>query len=791
MKKASWIVAIVLVLAFTMQVSAAPLFPDVPANHWGRDAVAQLAAKGIIEGYPDGTFKGDRHATRWEMAVALARLLAKCEQMWSTFATKEDLEALKQLVSQLRDELDALGVRVTNLEDNLAKVTKRVWDLEKIRFYGSIDTIAVTQGFQAQAAADPWGLGTGSMYNIHNAVGSAVGASMSPNGMVNMINSGIGAGAGAYTAFPVTDYRNGIPLTNGTSLTTVGILGTKLRVSDDVAAGAEFAAYSRIGDYAVSSYYGVVPPYLSNIFTADMLTARGFNNMTATAVKMTLDNMWMTHKPSGVKLQVGSFIDTDFDPELLYGEVNPNNNGPRVLPFFGFRVTGETHFLSPMKFEVLGSKVSNDIPGGGAVAIAAGTQYNTIMSGFTLDWLFKGGDFKLNFLRTSDDFFGGASLQPGGMENPFGWTNPNDYRAAAVPQQRNRPVAAAALNTIGMIGPQTQTMYGASFRYEFPNNIKFEAVYGSTNYKPNICSDYNVNGTAGRAKLSGSLFHNLLDLAAEYVGVSADYDPYIIPYQSVLGRLPAYNAVSAGLTQVPEPFWRFGQFAYIPGFYQLHNSELMPNNRQGLRLYATYHLPSGNGNIFAKYGSLEQLGATAIMNNGGISDRPGSVESFFPNLTGGLALESPKGRVENVMLGADYKFPNKFYVKASYDHYRLRRPTSLAANVNAANNNVNIAEGVGKIFLSYPTNDKFLLKGGYDFVSFRGAYSNLAVNWDTTQNIPYIGFDYQLSDNTCWSVLAEAYSVDDKVTTTQQYLNMATPFKWNGTRLLTEFKVSF
>ena len=70
------------VFAVTMAAPAfaAPLFPDVPENHWARDAVATLAAKGIVEGYPDGTFKGDRAATRWEVAMVVARLLAKMEQ---------------------------------------------------------------------------------------------------------------------------------------------------------------------------------------------------------------------------------------------------------------------------------------------------------------------------------------------------------------------------------------------------------------------------------------------------------------------------------------------------------------------------------------------------------------------------------------------------------------------------------------------------------------------------------------------------------------------------------------
>src|SRR5574337_1757332 len=54
-------------------------FADTPTNHWAYDAIAELAAKGIIEGYPDGTFKGDRAMTRYEMAMVVARILARIE----------------------------------------------------------------------------------------------------------------------------------------------------------------------------------------------------------------------------------------------------------------------------------------------------------------------------------------------------------------------------------------------------------------------------------------------------------------------------------------------------------------------------------------------------------------------------------------------------------------------------------------------------------------------------------------------------------------------------------------
>lgn len=48
---------------------------DVPGDHWAKDAVNMVAQNGVMNGYPDGTFKGDRHVTRYELCVALANMV--------------------------------------------------------------------------------------------------------------------------------------------------------------------------------------------------------------------------------------------------------------------------------------------------------------------------------------------------------------------------------------------------------------------------------------------------------------------------------------------------------------------------------------------------------------------------------------------------------------------------------------------------------------------------------------------------------------------------------------------
>jgi archaellum component FlaC len=103
-------------------------FSDVPAGHWAKEAVEALAARGILIGFPDGTFRGNEGLTRYQAALIIYRLLqqieeelkAKGESPTMEALSPEDLEALKNAIQELAAELAALGVRVSALEDSAA-----------------------------------------------------------------------------------------------------------------------------------------------------------------------------------------------------------------------------------------------------------------------------------------------------------------------------------------------------------------------------------------------------------------------------------------------------------------------------------------------------------------------------------------------------------------------------------------------------------------------------------------------------------------------------------------------
>ncbi len=101
--KKSLVLAMAMALGVTASAYAANPFSDVPAGHWAYDSINKLAAAGVIEGYGDTTFGGDKLMTRYEMAQIVAKAMAKGANV-------------DKLAAEFADELDNLGVRVAALE---------------------------------------------------------------------------------------------------------------------------------------------------------------------------------------------------------------------------------------------------------------------------------------------------------------------------------------------------------------------------------------------------------------------------------------------------------------------------------------------------------------------------------------------------------------------------------------------------------------------------------------------------------------------------------------------------
>jgi len=217
--------------AVKAQDAAAPApaeYPDVPRGHWAYDALNKLSQAGIIEGLPNGLYAGNKAMTRYEFAVAIARLLERIpgEQTVVTPPTVtpfnnaenerrlRDLEAravpditraeVNDLIAALRrefaDELARLGVRVDALEGRVTALENRVTAPPRVTITPSILHRTGTATYISQVAV-PAQVNSG-------------GVTYGPSGAGRGIVNGNGfAGVGAvlprppYTAFPDREER--------------------------------------------------------------------------------------------------------------------------------------------------------------------------------------------------------------------------------------------------------------------------------------------------------------------------------------------------------------------------------------------------------------------------------------------------------------------------------------------------------------------------------------------------------------------------------------------------------
>lgn len=835
---------LIMVLTSTLAY-AAPLFPDVPDNHWAKDAVAALAAKGLVEGYPDGTFKGDRSASRWETAMIVARLLAKMEQAHSTFATKAELDELRALVTALQEELGALGVRVENLEENVGRLDSRVSELERITYYGTLETSVVMQSFTNQGVVDNDAQRNGT--GVPGTVGY-----QPYDGLVGTRNAAI-LRPQIHGIIPTVDYRNGRALTNGTGFSALAILGLNVRVTDDIDAGAEFAAFSSQGDNVVTSYWGVTAPYLSNPFTANAGGTQGLNNVPFT--RMTLDRFWTIHRPTNTRVMVGNIDKTEMDDFVYKGQPNLGVFGLRRWPGYGFQVMGEWEVNddSHLSYEILGTRFGDGVRFGGAnyqnYNLAANTAYH-----------YENGEIQLNFSRFAEEApVGGGPLVTGltnginvaygasGGWSPRQWVNPPGFYAAQLSQfhQLNtgtigntvdtRPISGwngLADNAVGFgagggnYGPQSQNTYGVSAFHQFEldenNSVTLRGEYGHSQYKPSRNSAYSSDGDMYLVRLEGSLLDQDLDLGVEYLSIDPNYNP------------AAWAGNVAGV--------RFPTDFNFTGVFHLHDFNKYPHNREGIRLNAKYRFFQNTGAIWARAVFLDQkrtslydvrvtpnaLGAGAP-NFPILGFSPGFVDPIFygfahPSLYGGQSansftaalapLENPSGSDNEFSFGGFYDFRDAgVKVTASYTRVDLERGTSLAPGFGGSQNRVDLSSDNISFDVAWDASEEVTINGGFDFVASRGHYDPAGLynayavatgqtdftNIDSEQFIPHLGVDWELAKDTQVNVTMRYYDTQDNVDPSigtgnanlGQIGSTAHPFDWSGLQVISTFKLHF
>ncbi|MCC3144918.1 S-layer homology domain-containing protein [Halanaerobium sp. Z-7514] len=182
------IITIALILVVALAAPAFASFSDVPANHWAYDAISSLVAAGIIEGYPDGEYKGQQSMTRYEMAVMVSRALDNiiaeqeamaegltegqaadvtaiveslmARNMPDTLTEKQASEVadiVEALTFELRAELKVLGADLDALYEDVEALAAKVDALDipedNIEFAVTVKTIFEVASYEEDLAA--------------------------------------------------------------------------------------------------------------------------------------------------------------------------------------------------------------------------------------------------------------------------------------------------------------------------------------------------------------------------------------------------------------------------------------------------------------------------------------------------------------------------------------------------------------------------------------------------------------------------------------------------------------
>ena len=104
-------------LGITASAFASTPYDDVPLDHWAYEAIETLTAHGVIDGYPDGTFRGNQPITRFEMAKMIRNAVLSQDEIHD-----KDRKLLDKLANEYKEELKGFNVRIVELERRVGNI---------------------------------------------------------------------------------------------------------------------------------------------------------------------------------------------------------------------------------------------------------------------------------------------------------------------------------------------------------------------------------------------------------------------------------------------------------------------------------------------------------------------------------------------------------------------------------------------------------------------------------------------------------------------------------------------
>jgi len=825
---------LLLVMALTLVMSLPVLadpFSDVPQDHWAYDAVQMLEEKGLVEGYPDGLFKGDRAMTRYEMAMVVARVIAKLEQVQasipeipdlSIYATKQDLETLNKLLDEFRNELDALGVRVNNIEDSLGKLTARVEELERVKISGNFGSIGAWIGISEDVPGnggpggyilDAFGNSVGPVGDFDRFSGSTLmfntqqaggllpafgGTGSTPNHATTAIPWPWGnlAGSSANAGHPEYALNEGMALASKLALTVTA------KISDNVKAGGDLVAYSAFGDAAVYNHWGMHPQYntLGEIAAGGPMNVLDFQADLAT--------LWFD-------------ADGDWDITGKFGDYNLNNVSPNLFygvrnPYFGF-YDGD---IIPMN----GLNFSGTLYDMVDVEVFYAQDINTVANGQSGIWYLSDPGYAVttnqgtfaNFRNYMYGFWAGYDMMEDRLHIEGSVLN-------IVEDATSNANAYLGSNISDLHGAtQDQLMFGLKAHYTMEGDwLTIYGEWGRSEYRAVLQENVpRAGGNLFQIGAKAQLMDGDMDVYGEYVRTDPNYDPF--GFHQTWER--AYH-----------DGWHDGWDDMTGYGWALRPGKFRPN-RHGLDAGLTYNFAAGK--VFADFTYLKQVaptyhGATVdddtfnfwgqeagvYTGMGGITGRPWMTYNDNFNLAVNPNPYNFRGNQDYffnyndptegdeffVEIGGKYDFGGNLHVFGGWDYMKFKRDYALpdANTVNYDRLTVNgytfteynaLGAAVTGNFavtdfsahfthlgVTYDVTEKFSVQGNFAYVKNSGV-DDSGFSQDNSTVIPGVALRYQFNDDTSLVFDYKYFSFSDDRVTANDY---------NANKIVTRFNVKF
>ena len=720
-------------------------FSDISVEYPLYFLLERLKDKGIIDGYPDFYFRGDRPLSRYEMAIIISRVIVKLEELnksvpdepdFSLYLEKEDIELLNDLTVEFSEELEHIGLRVNRLEDTFIALNKSIEELERVKIQGKLDTVAISSGYSPDE------------FNTES-FGTPLSPSYGPS------------------VLPDRDRYKSPPgssqLFEGFSLISLVELNVTSEISSCFKAGGDFVLYSAFGEKGITDQWGLKPPYnpLGQVVHKNNFQAYMSTLWFDTDGKWNFRGNFGDYKPKNISKNLFNGLGTSVWPMngiqiygTLYGRLELEGFIARNINTFDKgNATG-----IPNEFRYLLAVPYND--GAGAVrvkkyGIADEGQYDNYVHGIWAGYNFSGGKARIEgaFLRLYEDY----------SSNPALGTDP----ALTSP-------------------PKDSLYYGVKAYYKWPEDkVK---IYGEFNQ---TCFDYNLldenDGFRGSFYNLGASFQFVpFRFYGEYIRVEPNYDPLAYhQHWDIIYKDRGDHHYGWG--------WKYGLFACNGRRF----SRTQPN-REGIGAGLNYRFGRYyDGTIYFDFTYLGQINPTMItggensfqeydflsgnpvLNSTGINIY-GNQDYFFTENDGA------KGCEYNIEAG----FKNRFGDIHIWSYFEYE---NFIRNYESKSYDLDISYYFANAGLTYDLTHKLSLQGYVEYIRCSGVNKfGREVLWD--QVIPGVGLSYSFTENSEFLIDYKFYSynsefaadVYDTVPDTVNNYN-----NYNANKLFTRLRIEF